>query len=147
MAQQMPAGLWLSGEEVCILNDVVRHGVAALARRNGGPTRPAVVLAEAIRRVAEQFQVTVLTERQHGRSAPGSGSADDSSGSVAPVSFRSDDRLTARQVARLADVSEEFVRRLACEGVLHGTKSGHRGAWLLDPLSVVVWMAGRKTAA
>ncbi|WP_424710134.1 helix-turn-helix domain-containing protein [Kitasatospora acidiphila] len=123
-----------------MLDGLVRRAVYDAGRRDGHVPARVVELAEVIHRAAIEFRTTVLASAD-------SGTGDDSSGSVTPVSFTSDERLTAHQAARLAGVSEEFIRRLACEGVLKGTKSGHRGAWRLDPSSVVVWMAGRKAAA
>lgn len=142
MAISLPAGLFLDGRDACALDAVLRRAVAEVGRRDGHVPRSLVELSEAIHRTAVEFRATVLV-------AADSGTGDDESSSVRPPSVVSDlERLTARQAARLAGVSEEFVRRLACEGVLEGTKSGHRGAWSLNPSSVATWMAGRgRTAA
>lgn len=136
MAQQLPAGLWLTAEDACVLDGLVRRAVYDAGRRDGHIPGRLVELSEAIRRAALEFRVAVLVSAD-------SGTGEDESSSVTPASFTSDERLTAHEAARLAGVSEEFIRRLACEGVLTGTKSGHRGAWLLDPSSVALWTAGR----
>ncbi|MDH6141021.1 excisionase family DNA binding protein [Kitasatospora sp. GP30] len=141
MARQIPAGVWLSGEDACVLDGLVRRAVYDAGRRDGHVPARVVELSEVIHRAAIEFRTTVLASAD-------SGTGEDSSGSAIALSQPSDlERLTARQAARLAGVSEEFIRRLACEGVLQGTKSGHRGAWLLDPSSVATWMAGRGRAA
>lgn len=141
MAHQLPAGVWLSGEDACRLDGLLRRAVYDAGRRDGHVSARLVELSDLIHRAAIEFRTTVLASAD-------SGTGDDSSGSVSALSPVSDnDRLTARQAARLAGVSEEFIRRLACEGVLRGTKSGHRGAWRLDPSSVATWMAGRGRAA
>lgn len=141
MARQLPAGVWLSGEDVCRLDKVLRRAVYETGRRDGHVPAELVELAEVVRRAATEFREAVLVNA-------GSGTRKDNSGSVVALSFPSDlDRLTAREAARLAGVSEEFIRRLACKGVLQGTKSGHGGAWELDPSSVATWMAGRGQAA
>lgn len=142
MAISLPAGLFLDGRDACVLDAPLRRAVAEIGRRNGGVPSHLVRLAEQVTRTAAEFRATVLVE-------PGSGTEEDASGSVSALSPVSDnERLSAQQAARLADVSEEFIRRLAAKGVLQGTKSGERGGWLLDPGSVAVWIASRgRTAA
>lgn len=142
MPQQLPAGVWLSGADACALDLVLRRAVYDTGRRDGHVPVQLVELSETIHRAAIEFRDAVLVNAD-------SGTNKDNSGSVTSLSFPSDrDRLTAREAARLADVSEEFIRRLACKGVLQGTKAGQRGGWLLDPSSVATWMAGRgQTAA
>lgn len=141
MAQQLPPGLWLTAEDACILDRLVRRAVYEAGRRDGHVPRRVVEIAEAVHRTALDFQAAVLHE-------PASGTTEDDRPPAAPLWPPSaQERLTAQQAARLTGVSRELISRLAAQGVLTGTKAGQRGSWELDPSSVAAWQAGRSGRA
>lgn len=141
MAHQLPAGIWLSGEDACVLDGLVRRAIGEIARRDGQVPARVGQLAQVIHRAAIEFRESALASTD-------SGTGDDSSGSVSALSFPSDtERLTAQQAARMTGTSRELICRLAAKGVLNGTRTGQRGGWLLDPDSVALWAASRRRTA
>lgn len=130
----------LDGLDCARLNEPLAQLVVALRRRDGHVPAELVRIVEEVRRAAIEFRTNSLSAHW---SEAASGTSDDESGSVTRVSDASDEWLSAHEAARLTQVSPEFIRRLAVEGVLKGMKTGPRGAWRITALSVAVWNAGR----
>ncbi|WP_084701039.1 helix-turn-helix domain-containing protein [Streptacidiphilus anmyonensis] len=133
----------LDGSDCAELNRHLGQLLDALGRRDGQVPRRLVEIREEVRRAAIQFRTEQLQART---SEAGSGTARDTRSSVTRPSGVSE-RLSAAEAAQLVGVSPEMIRRLACKGDLRGTRSGHRGAWVLDADSVATWQASRTERA
>jgi excisionase family DNA binding protein len=136
MAQVVAAGVLLAGEDCARLDGLLLRALADTANRNGGvPVQVARIAAE-IHRAADEFRTNILVNAS-------SGTPRDEISSVKPRSPVTD-RLTVQEAAKLAEISEEYARRMARKGVVNATKSGHRGAWLVDSTSLAAWVAERE---
>ena len=142
MTLRLPPGPYLlvDGEDAARLDSVLRRAVYDIGRRDGCVPDSLVRFAEDVHRVALQFRASVLVEGTFG-------TAELDSASVAGVSAVTD-QLTTQQLARLAQVSDSYVRRLVTRGALPGVRTTG-GGWAIDSGAAAVWLAERsnRTAA
>lgn len=131
--------LLLSGEDCVVLDAMLGVAVVELRRRHSVMPPMAQQIVDGIHRTADQFRASVHASVHV---EAGLESVRDDSGFVSRSSEAAGE-LSAQDVARLSGVSTQFVCLLARRGVLHGTRSGTRGAWRLDAGSVAIWQAAR----
>ena len=133
-----PQVVVFSGPDCVVMNDLLCWAVVELGKRGKCLPPRAEQIVEEVRRAAIDFRENTLATplREHAFDTPGF-----AAGALDPS-----DRLSVTEVARLAGVSEQYVRLLARRGTLRGVQSGRGGAWLIEPGSVAVWIAERNLA-
>ncbi|MFJ4924084.1 helix-turn-helix domain-containing protein [Streptomyces sp. NPDC088736] len=137
MARVQPAGVWLSPEDCARLEAVLLKTLRDMQIRDGGAPEHLVDVVAVVRGCAREFRTSTLV-------TGGSGTTQRRNGSAGGSSVVSE-RLTTQEAARLARVSDGYVRRLARRGDVMASRSGGKGEWLIDASSLAVWVAERRT--
>ena len=135
-------GLLIEPEDCLLLDSLLIRGMKDAVQRNGGaPAR-----AEQV--VAEFHQYAVQCRETEFRAGPQVKApyetVFDRPGFVSRSS-EATEWLSVREVAQLAEVSEQYVRRMAEDKVIAGDRNGHRGARRLNANSVAAWLAARRS--
>lgn len=145
MAGALPPGVFLSELDCAVLDDLLVRALRDVQLREGAMPARLAEVAAPIHAAATKFRANTLAERSNASSERGSGTGRDTSGSVRRRSAPTE-RLSVPEAARLAQVSESYLRRLARRGTVRAVRQGSRGGWLLDGGSVAVWVAERSEA-
>lgn len=135
MSRHLPAGVYLSARDCAIIDAMLVRTLRDLQLRNGAVPVDLVEVTAPIHQAAREFRANVLVETS-------SGTAHDSSGSVAGVS-EATERLTVQEAARLTGWSTSYLRRLARRGDVSASRSGRMGEWVLDGGSLAARVAER----
>lgn len=114
-----------------MLSEAIRYGYSA----RGWPVPP--LLAEWRRLLARSAQ-----DRVNWQAAGGAGPGEVCDGAPAPFSDQPA-RLTVKEAANLAEVSEGHMRRLIRRGDVEASR-GHRSAWAVDIPSLAAWISSRR---